>query len=48
VGVQDGFDNPAGTPPTVGAFPAPDIAYVNGAPEEEWTGFQPQFEVKAR
>ena len=48
VGVQDGFSNPAGTPPTVGAFPAPDIAYVNGAPEEEWTGFQPLFEVKAR
>lgn len=48
VGVQDGFENPAGTPPTVGAFPAPDIAYVNGAPEEEWTGLQPQFEVKAR
>jgi hypothetical protein len=48
VGVQDGFTNPAGTPPTVGAFPAPDTAYVNGAPEEGWTGFQPQFEVKAR
>jgi hypothetical protein len=48
VGVQDGFDNPGGTPPTIGAFPAPDIAYVNGAPEEEWTGFQPLFEVKAR
>ncbi len=47
VGVQDGFDNPAGTPPTVGAFPAPDTAYVNGTPEEGWTGFQPQFEVKA-
>ncbi len=47
VGVQDGFTNPAGTPPTVGAFPAPDTAYVNGAPEAEWTGFQPQFEVKA-
>jgi hypothetical protein len=48
VGVQDGFANPAGTPPTVGAFPTPDIAYVDGAPEEEWTGFQPLFEVKAR
>jgi len=48
VGVQDGFTNPAGTPPTVGAFPAPDTAYVNGAPEEGWTGFQPQFEAKAR
>jgi hypothetical protein len=48
VGVQDGFANPAGTPPTVGAFPAPDIAYADGAPEEEWTGFQPLFEVKAR
>jgi hypothetical protein len=48
VGVQDGFETPGGTPPTVGAFPAPDIAYVNGAPEEEWTGFQPLFEVKAR
>jgi len=47
VGVEDGFANPAGTPPTVGAFPAPDIAYVNGAPEGEWTGFQPLFEVKA-
>jgi hypothetical protein len=47
VGVQDGFANPAGTSPTVGAFPAPDIAYVDGAPEEEWTGFQPLFEVKA-
>ena len=47
VGVQDGFANPGGTPPTVGAFPAPDIAYVNGAPEAEWTGFQPLFEVKA-
>jgi hypothetical protein len=48
VGTQDGFGNPAGTPPSVGAFPAPDTAYVNGAPEAEWTGFQPQFEVKAR
>jgi hypothetical protein len=48
VGVQDGISNPAGTPPLVGAFPAPDIAYVNRAPEEEWTGFQPLFEVKAR
>jgi hypothetical protein len=48
VGVQDGFETPSGTPPTVGAFPAPDIAYRNGAPEEEWTGFQPLFEVKAR
>jgi hypothetical protein len=48
VGVQDGFANPAGTPPTVGAFPAPDIAYADGAPEEEWTGFQPLFEVKGR
>ena len=48
VGVQNGFQTPAGTPPTVGAFPVADIAYVNGAPEEEWTGFQPLFEVKAR
>jgi hypothetical protein len=48
VGLQDGFKNPGGTPPTIGAFPAPDIAYVNGAPEEEWTGYQPLFEVKAR
>jgi hypothetical protein len=48
VGVQDGFAIPAGTPPTVGAFPAPDTAYSNGTPEEGWTGFQPQFEVKAR
>jgi hypothetical protein len=47
VGLQNGFANPAGTPPTVGAFPAPDIAYADGAPEEEWTGFQPLFEVKA-
>lgn len=48
VGVQDGFANPAGTTPTVGAFPVPDIAYADGAPEEEWTGFQPLFEVKAK
>jgi hypothetical protein len=48
VGLQDGFENPSGTPPTVGAFPAPDLACVNGAPEEGWTGFQPLFEVKAR
>ena len=48
VGVEDGFENPSGTAPTVGAFPAPDVAYVNGAPESEWTGFQPLFEVKAR
>jgi hypothetical protein len=47
VGVQDGFENPSGTPPTVGAFPTPDLAYVNGASEEGWTGFQPLFEVKA-
>lgn len=47
VGLQDGFSNPAGTPPTVGAFPAPDIAYVDGAPETEWTGFQPQFIINA-
>jgi hypothetical protein len=44
VGVQDGTE----APPTIGAFPAPDVAYLNGAPEEEWTGFQPLFEVKAR
>jgi hypothetical protein len=48
VGVQDGFANPSGTPPTIGAFPAPDIAYTNGEPEEEWTGFQPLFQVKAK
>jgi hypothetical protein len=47
VGVQEGFGHPAGTPPTVGAFPAPDTAYENGAPESGWTGFQPLFEVKA-
>jgi hypothetical protein len=47
VGVQDGFENPSGTAPTVGAFPAPDIAYRNGALEEEWTGFQPLLQVKA-
>lgn len=47
VGVQDGFENPSGTPPTIGVFPAPDIAYVNGAPEEEWTGFQPLFLLSA-
>jgi hypothetical protein len=47
VGVQDGNANPGGTPPTVGAFPAPDLAYLDGASEEEWTGYQPLFEVKA-
>jgi hypothetical protein len=47
VGVQDGFDNPAGTPPSTGAFPKPDLAYFNGSAEGEWTGFQPLFEVLA-
>lgn len=47
VGVQDGFSNPAGTPPSPGAWPEPDVTYVNGAPESGWTGFQPLFEVKA-
>lgn len=47
VGVQDGFETPAGTPPTTGAFPKPDLAYFNGSPEGEWTGFQPLFEVTA-
>lgn len=48
VGVQDGFETPGGTPPTVGTFPAPDLTYTNGASAEGWTGFQPLFEVKAR
>ncbi len=43
VGVQDG-EEPA---PSVGSFPAPAIAYVNGAPETGWTGEQPLFEIKA-
>jgi hypothetical protein len=47
VGLQDGFDIPGGTPPSIGAFPASNVAYENGAPEEGWTGFQPLFEVKA-
>jgi hypothetical protein len=48
VGVQDGFENPSGTPPSPGAFPKPDLAYFNGSPEAEWTGFQPLFEVTAK
>jgi hypothetical protein len=47
VGVQDGFSTPAGTPPSPGAWPEPDVAIVNGAPESGWTGFQPLFTVKA-
>jgi hypothetical protein len=42
VGVQEGTE----TSPSFGSFPAPDIAYRNGAPESEWTGYQPLFEVK--
>jgi hypothetical protein len=43
VGIQDGTE----APPSIGAFPAPDIAYRNGVAEEEWTGFQPLLQVKA-
>ncbi|MHB8235600.1 MAG: hypothetical protein ACYDHT_13195 [Solirubrobacteraceae bacterium] len=46
VGVNDGFEEPSRTP-SVGSLPLPAEAYVNGAPEAEWEGFQPLFEVKA-
>ncbi|MFI4977753.1 MAG: hypothetical protein ACHQC8_03615 [Solirubrobacterales bacterium] len=48
VGVQDGFENPAGTPPSVGGpYPLPDDTFDSGLLESGWTGFQPLLEVKA-
>lgn len=48
VGVQDGFEIPAGTPPTVGGpYPDPNETFDNGVAEAGWEGFQPMFEVKA-
>jgi hypothetical protein len=47
VGVEDGFTTPAGTPPNPGSFPLPTEAFVNGAFEGGWEGFQPEFSVKA-
>jgi hypothetical protein len=48
VGVQDGFEKPAGTPPTVGGpYPDPNETFDNGVAEAGWEGFQPMFEVKA-
>jgi hypothetical protein len=47
VGVQEGFEHPAGTAPSPGAYPLPTEAFVNGSVEGGWEGFQPLFEVKA-
>jgi hypothetical protein len=48
VGVQDGFEKPAGTAPTVGGpYPDPNETFDSGVAEAGWEGFQPMFEVKA-
>jgi hypothetical protein len=48
VGVQDGFEKPAGTAPTTGGpYPDPTETFDNGVAEGGWEGFQPMFEVKA-
>jgi hypothetical protein len=48
VGVQDGFEHPAGTNPSVGGpYPDANETFDNGVAEAGWLGFQPLFEVKA-